>query len=196
MNLRSNLLYALLAAAVFAYFAPWLVVSSGISLSLGAYDLAEWVSLMLPNRPLTTMLMLRLPAACLAVLVALIGGRRRWSYTWWLALAGVVIAAVALLPPFEFLTQRDDVNYRQQFLIAIATFIIGLVCLTRLVDQVRLLASITVAAGCVVFSLIGLSQAQTIMATLQLPVQPGFGSVVFILLLGALAALQLLPRKA
>jgi hypothetical protein len=194
MNSRSNLLLVLLFLAVIAYFIPWLV-NPGISLSLGAYDLAEWVSLILPERPLTTMLLLRLPPACLAVITALTLGHRRFSIEWWFAAFWVLMTAITLLPPFEFLSQRDDPNYRQQFLLATGTLVTGCLSLTGLFDRVRIPVTLITSVVGIGVSLAGLSQAHAFMQNLRLPVQPGLGGMVFVIIVGLIGVIQLIPQK-
>ena len=93
------------------YLFPW-VVNPGVSLSLGGYDLAEWASLHPAVRDATpalfTSLLLRLPLACLALLIAFTAQRRL------LPVLIVLIAALGLLPPPEFIKATNDPNYRQQ----------------------------------------------------------------------------------
>jgi hypothetical protein len=190
-NSPNSLFYLLWIGAITAYFLPW-VVTPGMSLHLGAYDLAEWVSLILPQRPLTTVMLLRIPPLCLAMIAALLLGQVRFSWHWWIGLMIVVITSTALLPPFEFISQRDDVNYRQQFLIAVSTLIVGLVCLTPLLDRVRGIAVPVVGVIAIGVSIAGLGQAQTFMQELALPIETGAGGILFPLIVALMGMYALI----
>ncbi|MCC6613314.1 MAG: hypothetical protein IT320_07530 [Anaerolineae bacterium] len=117
---------------------PW-AVHTTTALTGNAYDLAEWMSIHPAVRAeplMLTPLLLRLPLVCVA---------------WWVVLqseahvgAGyippvrrqvpplpriiiVVLIAIALLPPFEFLTSAPgDPNYQQQAMLAALALIGGL----------------------------------------------------------------------
>jgi hypothetical protein len=167
-----------------------------VSQTLGAYDLAEWVSLVLPTRPLTTMLLLRLLPLCLAMITGLLLGRGRYSAQWWLALTLIGITAVALLPPFEFIVQRDDVNYRQQFLLSVATLLSGIFILTRWVDRLRVPAVLLLCIVSIAVTVAGVTQAQSYMRDLGLPAQIGFGALTFVLALAGLSLLTLQNWRA
>ncbi len=104
-----------------AYVSPW-VLAEGASLSLNAYDLAEWSSLHPAARSaqpaLLPSLLLRLPLACTAIALACVAADspRTWRA---LGLLGSLAAVIALLPPLEFLRGgTGDANYQQLLALA------------------------------------------------------------------------------
>ncbi|MBC8097973.1 MAG: hypothetical protein H7Y11_00895 [Armatimonadetes bacterium] len=171
----------LLLLALTAYLLPW-VLHPGISVSLGGYDLAEWVSLHIPERPLLTMLLLRLPPACIAVLCAFRWGYPRFTRAWWLALGVVLAMGIALLPPLEFFTIfRDDPNYRQQFMLALSTVGIGALGLSGMLARLHKMIIVICCLAAMIASIIGLQGTWGLFAGLRLPTQLGLGSVLFCL---------------
>lgn len=104
-----------------AYVSPW-VLAEGASLSLNAYDLAEWSSLHPAARSaqpaLLPSLLLRLPLVCTTIALACVaaGSPRTWRT---LGLLGALVAVIALLPPLEFLrVGTGDANYQQLLALA------------------------------------------------------------------------------
>jgi hypothetical protein len=195
MNTNRNpgpYLWILFALALVCYLIPWLV-NPGMSLTLGGYDLAEWISLRLPDRPMDSVMLLRLPPVLIAVMIALIASRKRFSWQWWLGIVTVLFIAIALLPPFEFFLDsglRGDVNYSQQFNLAVYALIGGAIGLSGLFYRWR---NYLIAFLCIVtagISLSGWSQAQTIMQTFQLPVHIGAGIIGLIASLGGIIVLE------
>lgn len=139
------------------YTLPWLDGGSR-ALALGAYDLAEWTSLHPAVRgqspPLLTTLLLRLPLACVAVWVAWWPAPAR---LWGRLVQGLIalLLTAALLPPLDFFTNSADVNYRQQFMLAVLTLAAVLPGLSLRLARARwgiaalalLLAAASAAAG-------------------------------------------------
>ena len=134
---------ALIVMALCGYALPWIVVPSA-SLTLNGHDLAEWASLVPSQRatspPLLAPLLLRLQPLALSLLLGGIAvGRRRTA----MAAAAICLLAAAQLPPFEFVYDINNLNYRQQFGLAVFSLIGGL-CLVPL--QARRLALFVAAA--------------------------------------------------
>ncbi|MCU0497239.1 MAG: hypothetical protein MUF87_07810 [Anaerolineae bacterium] len=176
---RNLWLILLILGAFIGYLLPWIVQSSS-SLTFGAYDLAEWITLRLPDRPMQVVLLLRLPPVCIALIIALALARPRFQARWWVALGTVILIAFALLPPLEFINQRGDVNYGQQFQLAIIALIGGVIGLSGLLHAWRayLIAILgLISAG---VSMIGYLQAVEIVQGLGLNPQLGFGMIVFV----------------
>src|SRR5437762_3346647 len=102
----------LLVSAVIGYLLPWMITPAQ-SLTMGAYDLAEWTSLHPVVRQtlpfLWTTLALRIPLAILGILLA-----EYIASTLYRKVIGflvILITVIALLPPLEFFTvYRDDPN--------------------------------------------------------------------------------------
>jgi len=167
-----------------AYSLPW-IINPGAGLSFGAYDLAEWASLhpavRESNPMLLTSLFLRLPLACLGLLLTI----GIFSEKIWPRLMLLSLIAFALLPPLEFFTQyRDDPNYRQQFFLAGSTMIIGVLSIAvKRKGSVKLLVITLVMIGAI-SSLWGLIQGYSLMRTFDLPVQITFAGIALMIVYG------------
>lgn len=172
------LFWLLLLLALLSYSLPW-VITPGVSLSLGAVDLAEWASLHPAVRaaspPLLISFLLRMPLMILALIVAFANYRSRWPRVF-----VVLLIAAALLPPLEFFTQyRDDPNYRQQFTLAVLTFAGGVAGIMGRPPRWRSILSIILPLVATAAAVIGFVQAYRLLADFHLPVQPGFGVIGF-----------------
>ncbi len=180
------LLIVLILCALLGYCLPWLA-NPGISLSLNAYDLAEWTSLHPLVRdasiPFMTTLLLRLPLVCLGLLIALGTFHTRPV----MRLTLMLIIAIALLPPLEYFTQAtSDPNYRQQFVLALITGLIGIILLSsELLHIKRAIFIVSGLIGCLA-SFIGLIQADGLMQGFGLATQIGFGGFVSIFAFGGI----------
>ena len=121
------LLLFLLLIGLLGYLLPWAVAPSA-PMTLNAYDLAEWTSLHPAQRhsspPLLAPLLLRAQLVILSLTFALVVSRRPWRL---ISAATVAILALAQLPPFEYVYDIANLNYRQQFGLALASLIAGLV---------------------------------------------------------------------
>jgi hypothetical protein len=102
---------------------------------------------------------------------------------------------VTLLPPLDFITQRGDANYRQQFFIALATVIGGFISLSGVFGRWQWVAAVLVALMGVGVSILGSSRALELMKGFALPVQVGFGSVMMICVFILLGLFFVLTRK-
>jgi hypothetical protein len=178
-------IYIAVAFMLLFYLFPWLV-NPGVSLSLNAYDLAEWASLHPAVRNATptllTSLLLRLPLACLALLIAFTTRRGLFP-----ALI-VLIAALALLPPPEFIKALDDPNYRQQAALALLTLIGGVIGLSEILPRLRHLIAAALGLLGALACIIGLFQSYDLMRDFNLPTQIGMGgallTLIFIIVAG------------
>lgn len=173
---RPLFLWLLTLAALIFYCLPW-VITTAASLTMGAYDLAEWSSLHPASRgasiPLLPALLLRLPLVCLA-LAAAFAARRGAS--WWLYTLFVGLMSAALLPPLEFFTQAgSDPNYRQQFGLALFALIGGTAGLTGRLSSWNSSIIPALALAGVAASAAGLWQAEALLRDFQLPAQLGLG---------------------
>ncbi len=179
---RQLLVIFCLASALIAYLLPW-VINPGISLSLNAYDLAEWASLHPAVRtgspPFFTSLLLRLPLvllACMIVFALRPMMRHRLTLT-----IIIMLFTAALLPPLEFLTiYRDDPNYQQQFVLAILTLVISMIALPQRNENYARALIPVIALIAALSALIGLVQIINLMGKFMLPVQPGVGGIAMI----------------
>ena len=182
---------ALLLVLLAAYaLLPW-VTHPTAALTSNAYDLAEWASIFPAVRSdplLLTALLLRLPLV----------GVAWWAAGWntksnvragyispLLRGAIIVVIAVALLPPFEFLTSgRGDPNYQQQALLAAAALIGGLAILwwrtTRAHHDtpLRILATVALVIGAGA-GLWGTAQVLNLWQGVDITASIGAGGIVF-----------------
>ena len=166
----------LFIAGLFAYSLPW-IAGPGASLTLNAYDLAEWTSLhpwvRAATPPLVVTFMLRALPALLTLFLFTTAAR---SWRRYIAVI-VFVVALALLPPAAFFGSAfDDPNFRQQAVLALLT--LGLPFLS-----VRLRWSpVIFAALLVAGTVIAVENSRVLMnATFALPVGPGLGGPLFVL---------------
>jgi len=178
------------ALALTACLLPW-VSNSAAGLSFNPTDLAEWTSLapavQAQTPPLFTTFLLRTPLLIVALLVALAAGRKHG----WAALLILVLAA-AQLPPFEFLKDSGNSNYRQQVLMAALTGVLGLLVLFRLPERHALASAGIVAAAGLLAALVGVAGALREMQTFGLAAQIGPGLLLYIAAMLSTMALTLL----
>lgn len=188
----------LLAVALVGYFLPWISTSAS-SLSLGAYDLAEWSSLHPVVRQtvpfLWTTLALRIPLAILGILfVAYIS---KTFHRKSIAIICLLIAAIALLPPLEFFkTYGDDPNYRQQFILALTTVVAGIFVIFGQPQKLQKVLLIALSILGVLASAIGLYQAQNLMQGFDLHIAIGLGGIMTSIALGAVAYLTITKQSS
>lgn len=189
-QIKTLLWWMLVGLALLSYCLPW-IHTPGISLSLNAYDLAEWATLHPAVRAaspsLITSLLLRLPLPALALAVALSSLQSKS-----LKLMLICITAVALLPPLEFFSSNfEDINYRQQFILAMSTLLGGTIGLTGFFRQRRYVLVIALLVVGSLTALIGVIQAYGLLVEFLLPVQYGIGSLVMILASALMVAYEI-----
>ncbi|MCY4145515.1 MAG: hypothetical protein OXE95_04560 [Chloroflexi bacterium] len=123
---RPLLTISLLLSLLTGLLLPWLLAQSA-PLTLNAYDLAEWASLhplqSASNPPLAAPLLLRVH---LVILCALVGAAAQGNHAKRAAALVIVALAVAQLPPIEFVNDLANLNYRQQFGLALASLFLGI----------------------------------------------------------------------
>lgn len=194
----SALIPVLLVLAVIGYLLPW-VITPASSLSMGAYDLAEWSSLHPVVRQtlpfLWTTLALRVPLAVLGTLLATYIGLTLNRKI--LGVLMILITAVALLPPLEFFTvYRDDSNYQQQFYLAISALLIGILLTTwRNKTLQRLMPIFLSIIGCL-SAAIGLYQGYMLLQGFDLPTSVGAGGLITVISLGVIGLLYITKQSS
>ncbi len=126
---QSLVTFSLLLSLLVGLLLPWLLAPNA-TMTINAYDLAEWASLHPAQRgtdpPLLVPLLLR---AQLAILCALAGVAAQCKLEKRAAALVIVALAVAQLPPLEFVNDIGNLNYRQQFGLALASLVLGLAAL-------------------------------------------------------------------
>lgn len=171
---------------VMVYNLSW-VINPGRSLSLGAYDLAEWSSLhpavKATTPPLLTSFLLRFPLVGLAWITGFNSkGFTTKSLRLFHAII-VILTAISLLPPLEFFTlASNDPNYQQQFLLSVAALVGGMIGLSGLLNSVRLVIVLTINIGIACASTLSLSQSYALMREIRIPTHIGIGGVGLITL--------------
>ena len=169
------LLLILLLLGLLGYVSPWAVAPSA-SMTLNAFDLAEWTSLHPAQRhtepPLLAPLLLRAQLVILTLIFALTASRRAWR---WISALTVLLLALAQLPPFEYVYDIANLNYRQQFGLALFSLIAGLVA-TRFGHRrlMRFLLIVLPVLG-IVSVYAGVSQAFGVYRQLQSVASVGMG---------------------
>ncbi|MGQ9908843.1 MAG: hypothetical protein ACUVS2_08415 [Candidatus Flexifilum sp.] len=189
---------------VFGYVQPW-VINGSAALNLNGYDLAEWTSLHPAAQgqtpPLLTALLLRLPLVC-AVLWFV--WHRPYAGQMRLAAAAIlIVTAISLLPPIEFVSQRDNPNYQQQAGLAALTLALGLAGLSITAQRgsrIRMIGGIGALVIGIGAGWGGLLQAAEWMRAFRLPALIGGGALLMLLASGAAAGAGLLsllyPRSS
>ena len=189
-GLNSGLAVALVVVGLLGFVQPWIVVSTG-SMTLNAFDLAEWASLAPVQHetspPLLAPLLLRLQPVflCLCLGAILNGGPRKA-----IAAIAILLLAVAQLPPFEYVYDINNLNYRQQFFLAIVSLIGGFAYLPLRHRMLVSLAAIALSVAGLATSAIGLAQAEALYRQFQLTGTPGAGIVILSLSYLALLAVS------
>ena len=195
MTLGNKLLkhWPWLPIALIAYYLPW-VWHPTAALTANAYDLAEWVSIHPAVRngdpPLVAPFLLR---SLLGGLALLSGLKAVCSQKWWVRwLYGVlaVILAITLLPPPDFFRGAGgDPNYRQQFGLAVGTFIalLAIFGLRRRLAHFSALLEAVVVLAVLIAACVGEVLALRVVQSLGISVTLGGGIVV--LFIGLLPAL-------
>ncbi len=190
------LLLILLSLALLGYALPWAVTSSA-PMTLNAFDLAEWTSLHPAQRhtepPLLAPLLLRAQLVILTLTLALAASGR------WITALVVLLLALAQLPPFEYVYDFANLNYRQQFGLALFSLIAGFVA-TRFGHRrlMRFLLIVLPILG-IVSVYAGVSQAFEVYRQLQSVASVGMGPWLLAVSYVGIAAIGLLaawPGKA
>lgn len=195
---RELLVFTLLGGVI-GLALPWLSVD-GASLQPGAYDLAEWLTLLpavrVNNAFLLPALLLRLTWVWLGIVLSLqyaVAGIRL-KVVVLIVLAGI---ALALVPPVDFFRgQFQDANYQQQFAIW-ALFLVAVI-LGIIVSQRRgwrlwgTLVGLGSALSC---GLAGAVWGQMLWQRYGLAVNYGWGVAVYVVMLSAALLLTLINLR-
>ncbi len=171
-------------------FAP-VVSSHAGSLSFTLFDLAEWTSLLPAERQAAISLalpfLLRIQIVVLLVLslcTLTIRNQTRRA-----VLFGLIMCAVAIsqLPPFEFLSQLDDPNYRQQMLIASLCLLGGFALSKNWLNHYTKYIALFVAVAASAAFVFALTQTHIYLTQYQIPYQLGLAAPALLLTYGVTA---------
>ena len=184
------------ALALAACLLPW-VTNPAAGLSLNPADLAEWTTLapavQAQNPPLFTAFLLRTPLLVVTLLVAFAAGRKHG----WAAIL-ILLLAAAQLPPFEFLKDSGNSNYRQQLMMAVLTAGLGLGALYGLPRRFVMTGAGIAAALGLLAALAGVTSAVREMQAFALGAQAGPGLLLYggaMLAIVALAAYTEIKKR-
>lgn len=184
MRVSTSALFALFLATVLVYLLPW-VINPDVSLSPNGYDLAEWATIhpaaMGENPPLLTGLLLRLPLVCATLALAFFV-QPTWRSRILIGIV-VILMGIALLPPFEFVDDPGNWNYRQQLMLTAVTILGGMFGLTGWLTGLRPFVGSGVAVAGAGAALFGLARALVWMQEFSLPTYAGAGGILTALLL-------------
>jgi hypothetical protein len=164
---------------------PW-IAGRGLATTYGAFDLAEWISLVpgirYGEQPMLIPGLLRAPLMLLAIALGLLP-RLRFSRLWWLCLAGIVLLSTGLLPPLEFFIRSDwrgDVNYGQMAAFAGIALGGGLIGLVGLPKPVRLIAWVGLGIALLGCGVLGQQMATQALTQYALKQQASYGLWVYL----------------
>jgi hypothetical protein len=155
--------------------------TTNTALSLTAYDLAEWLSLLPSERnasiPLLTPLFVRIHLEIF--IICLMTMRISFPNQLRPIVVGLAfLLVIAQLPPIEFIANRQDINYQQQFFLALIS--IGLITLFLFTDYAKYLIHFALAFGILVL-MIAIPHAQSLMNTYRLKTSIGLGAILLVL---------------
>jgi hypothetical protein len=201
-NLAMLMAWGLWLVLLIAYVLPW-VLHSTSSMTLNAYDLAEWTTLspaqrqISPALPVALGLRLQLP-----ILVALGVILLRASRQGFFALGLVILGALVQFPPLEFIGQWQDVNYQQQAMLVVVTLMVsGLLWWVFGGRRWRLFSVLLLSILGLVSSYLGWQGAIAIMEPFGLVMSVGLGYIAMLIgyvgfIVWALASLTILSEQA
>lgn len=190
-----RLLLIPLLLGLLGYVLPWAVATSAPT-TLNAFDLAEWTSLYPAQRhtspPLLAPLLLRAQLVILTLTFGLIASRWPWRA---ISAIAVLILALAQLPPFEYVYDIANLNYKQQFFLALASLIGGLVAIGLGRRRFARILLIALPVMGMVTTSAGVSLAFDVYRQLQSVASIGLGSWLLLASYGGIAAVGLLGLR-
>ena len=164
-------------------------------MTLNAYDLAEWSSLhpaqWNTSPPLVLAFLLRLQLVILSFIIGLLANGKA-SIT--LSAIIIMLLAVAQLPPFEFVKDINNLNYRQQFFLALASITGGIALLRLNMKRITLLALIALPFVGVLSAAYGQNQAMALYAHLQQEAAAAAGLWILVASYGGMVAIVIGSR--
>jgi hypothetical protein len=190
--------WGLLGLAIVAYILPW-TVNIGNSLSMGAYDFAEWLS----KRPFDdssykTIFLLRGQLVLITWFIMLSAERPYFTLHWWSHLLIAVILVIAQFPPVEFIHNTSDINQQQQAILAFISLIAVPLGASGYLSAYRNITWLIIALMGLGTTFFALINAVEMMRVYHLPAEMGVGAILLILcyvLLGIIAARDLIQTQ-
>jgi hypothetical protein len=177
---QNRILLIAIPLALIAYLIPW-VVNTSTGLTLGAYDLAEWLSLHPATHPARNpSFALRGQLLILTLIITWTTSKPILTYSWWFRCMALTLLVIAQLPPPEFLSWTGDQNQRQQAFLAVISLVGGIFGLTGILQRFRGYLLLLVLFIGIALNIYGLTQIIPRMQEFGL--QPQFGIGGFALL--------------
>lgn len=192
-QISPHLFWLMLLAAIIVYNFPW-IQNPGNSLSLSAFDFAEWTSLhpasYITSPILLSSLLLRFQLVLFTSLVSLNLPAIRFTHQWWLHTLAVILLVIAQIPPLEFISQSSNQNYQQQFFLTLLSLVIGIGSFGGWLDPYRSYFVIILCLFGIVTTAVGLSQGNMLMIEFKINTTLGIGGIVLAIIYGVYAAVS------
>lgn len=179
---EKQITWGLFALAIIAYLLPW-TVNTGNSLTMGAYDFAEWLSKRpFDNTSYYTIFLLRGQLVLLTWFIMLGIERPYLTIHWWGHLIVGIILVIAQLPPVEFIRNTADINQMQQAILTGLALISVPVGTTTFLSAYRKLAWLIIAIVGITSSIYAITNALNMMQAYHLAAKIGIGAILFVLI--------------
>lgn len=182
-------------ALIGAYTLAW-VTATPSSLSLNAYDLAEWSNLHPQAQPaLWQAAILRGQLLLIAALLALHRPQRLNSLAGLLFTAGMIALIIAQLPPVEFLRTQNDPNQQQQFALAATTTLSSIILAIAAPRLPRRWLTAVICALALVTTLAAYISSLDLMDSYPIATHIGIGGVMYCVIWLGLLLLSLNTKE-
>gem|GEM_PF-1751550 len=191
----------MLVVAALGLTLPW-TNTGAASLSMSAFDLAEWTTLVPEVRyggnAMALPQQLRLLMVLMVFAVSMLPNRR-FSWGWFAALLVVLAGIIALLPPFEYFIDpgsgfRGDVNYNQLMTLALIAAGLGVIGLSGWLLRLRRILLPITAVALVILALSALSDSLMYLNR-YVSAQTGLGVIVFCGAVALVGLISVLPES-
>lgn len=181
-----------------AYIMPWLIHSTQ-TLTLNAFDLAEWTTLHPSSRsaslPLLESFLLRFQIIIILwLMISTITHERVISFTNFLKVAMIVIVSISLLPPIDQITNISDLNYRQQIALALLS-LLGAIAISFSSIGWRWSIQVILLALALITALPGIFQAGLLFQSYDLSISIGAGTIAYIVIISCSLVALVITKK-
>jgi hypothetical protein len=183
--MREKRLWAGFGLAILAYLLPW-VINESSSLTMGAYDFAEWLSKLNMYEPAIYYPVLALRGQLLLLTVFLAFGAQKPYLTldWWTRFVFGMLLIIAQFPALNMLPSiGTDINRQQQVILAGLSFVILILGLSGFVSHWRNWLWLVTAIFAFLSSVYGLINANDRMDDYALSPFVGFGAIIYLILM-------------
>jgi hypothetical protein len=183
--------WGLFAIAIIAYLLPW-TVNIGNSITLGAYDFAEWLGKgPFDDTSYNTILLLRGQLVILTWFIMLSSKRPYFTLNWWACLIVGLILVIAQFPPIEFINNTGDINQQQQAILTIIALISLPIGASAFLSPYRNITWLIIAIIGLASTIFALINAINMMKAYNLAAQIGIGAIIFSLVYAILGLIAI-----